>query len=417
MGMYKYIVIILFIVTTIECNAQIDPVKFLSIDNPVPTAPAFKILGDDYDAEKTLRPGSFQDFLVSINPILTNKNIPSSFSVEFSPRILGSVFIPNFDEYRNNCFKRFIARTKFSFATGESKTGQSQQVAYGVRLTFYDDTDVLLDDKYTKLMFEGLSMEIVDYAKIKQEYIQKNLGSLKEILKTSDAAERVKKLTEYDSKLSMIDSAWKKAVSAFRDTVESIRTENTKDKNNLKQRAEDSIKKFSLYEKKCYDFIKGYIYQGVNEYDAKYDSANERLKQLETMWTKNILEIGFGHLFNSPNREFDTLQFQKVQFWLTFGLSLAEKTSQLMLSVSGTAAAVSDSSRINTALRWYLGAATKKMYLEVNHVARGGESYQGNILLGGEFSLGNRLWLDVNAGIKFEDKSYFTKNVGFRFGL
>lgn len=361
-------------------GAQVDPLKFFFIDNPVPTAPAFKILGDDYEGEKTLRPGSFQDFSVNISPLLTGKTLPASFSIEFTPRIFGGSFSTSFSKYKSDWLARFFARTKFSLATGEQKTNSKQAASWGVRFTVFDDSDPLLDTMYISSLLLALKRDVEYF----QTYKRKTIEEFYDITK--------KEQFEIGEK-------------AFNEAVKVLINGGDADRLN----GFEKEMYYSIIQKECSNTQR--------TSDFYYKQSEERKKQLEEKWTKNIFEFGIAQLFNSPNSEFVTLQSQKAQFWLTLGLSLAEKTSQLMLSVSGTVAAVSDSSRINTALRWYLGAATKKMYLEVNHVARGGKSYQGNILLGGEFSLGNRLWLDVNAGAKREDRWYFTKNIGFRFGL
>lgn len=144
-----YILTIGFITFSIFSYAQSNQGN---IDYAVPESPASKILNKDGGA--ILRPSSVKALAVSLGNYYLNSGpvIPNNIGIEISPLALN----PNTDlkKYNDN---KFLYRTRISIAT-QYTPGNGYGVAYGLRFTLFDETDLR-----TNTAFQQKIGELVKY--------------------------------------------------------------------------------------------------------------------------------------------------------------------------------------------------------------------------------------------------------------
>lgn len=113
----------------------------------VPDAPAFKLLGTD--PSDILRPASVRDLAIGLSDFLGSDNsivLPQSFAVEFSPGLLIGGKTLTLDGYRKH---PALYRTRLSIATTRPrKAAAATRVAFGVRVTQIDESDLRTSTEY-----------------------------------------------------------------------------------------------------------------------------------------------------------------------------------------------------------------------------------------------------------------------------
>lgn len=144
-----YLVLIFFQTIPLLNFAQ---TKQGNLDYAVPESPASKILNKDGGA--ILRPSSVKAFAISLGNYYLNSGpvIPNNIGIEISLLALN----PNVDLKKYSANK-FLYRTRISIAT-QHTPGNGYGVAYGLRFTLFDETDLR-----TNTAFQQKIGELVRY--------------------------------------------------------------------------------------------------------------------------------------------------------------------------------------------------------------------------------------------------------------
>lgn len=361
-------------------NAEIDPYKVLRVDNAVPTAPALKIFETGLDGDKILRPGSARDFAANIVPFAINGGLPSNFAIEFSPRILGGFCSPSFSTYRTDWYSRILPRLRFSLATGSlaQDTNTKQSFAWGFRMTLWDSNDPLLDSIYTDNIFKALTESVVrsiPAGKKTREKLKEKYTNIKD--------------NDLDRIMGVVEPALdnKNWVITNNDTINIA---------------------YAIYS----------IEIGTVDNNNFFEIAEKRKKFLETNWCKSIAEFGAAQLSFSPDGSYNSLQSNRVQVWLTLGIPICPNF-QLLLGATGKLNSEPEKNEGNIALRGYWGSSTSKVFVEGNFTGVKDSPHPSqNLLVGGEVSIVENVWVDFSIGGQLKDKVWkMTRSANLRFGI
>jgi hypothetical protein len=113
----------------------------------VPDAPAFKIL--DSQPDNIMRPATTQELAVSLSDPFINRELPSALAIEFSPYLTIGGSSLTLKSYQESFLSRLLYHTRISIASQRStSTGDTTVLAFGLRFTLLDESDLRLDKDY-----------------------------------------------------------------------------------------------------------------------------------------------------------------------------------------------------------------------------------------------------------------------------
>lgn len=119
----------------------------------VPDAPAFKVLGAE--PGNIMRPSSTREVgVAAANFFINGSHLPSAFAAEFSPYLMIGGNSLTLRSYQRSWIDRTLYHTRISIASQRSsETGNTKQVAGGIRATLLDNSDLRLDEEYIKKLY------------------------------------------------------------------------------------------------------------------------------------------------------------------------------------------------------------------------------------------------------------------------
>lgn len=148
--------ILLFVTCHIlSLHAQELDLKVSSIrmNYAIPDAPAFKILNTQPD--NIMRPSTTQELAVSMADPFLGQKLPSAFALEFSPYLTIGGSSLTLKDYQTSAVTRILYHTRVSIASQRSTvTNATTVLAFGLRFTLYDDSDLRLDTTYINKLYD-----------------------------------------------------------------------------------------------------------------------------------------------------------------------------------------------------------------------------------------------------------------------
>jgi hypothetical protein len=126
--------------TKVDSSVTIDDLKG-RLELSVPETPAFTALG--ITPETVITPGNAHDLALAIlDGVDKEGNLQTGIALELSPFAAAGSDL-SLNEYQNNDWKRFLYRSRISFATSNGKSDEDKATrhAIGFRFTPYSDAD------------------------------------------------------------------------------------------------------------------------------------------------------------------------------------------------------------------------------------------------------------------------------------
>lgn len=147
-----------------QASADTAAAKFY-LDYNVPESPAFALLGAT--PSNVLRGAASKPLVVSLlSQAGRGEKIASGIAIDVAPYGFWGRF-KNVKEYQDSPVKRFFANVLTSIATVQAPNDSNSVIgAIGLRATFHDSHDVLLDDKITKELSEQLVPVSIECPKV-----------------------------------------------------------------------------------------------------------------------------------------------------------------------------------------------------------------------------------------------------------
>jgi len=178
--MKRSIIIALIISASMQLIAQ-DAAKEYILDYNVPESPAFSIL--DLNPNEVMRGASAKPVVVNIvNQFASKGSIDNGIAIDFNPYFLLGGQLKGVDEYRNSYVKRLLINTQFSLASLEETDSDNTILAHGIRVTLWDDKDLLTNNGLSQSVDTALQpspvppnmtndqVQILDNAKLAKAY-------------------------------------------------------------------------------------------------------------------------------------------------------------------------------------------------------------------------------------------------------
>jgi len=178
--MKRSIIIALIISASMQLIAQ-DAAKEYILDYNVPESPAFSIL--DLNPNEVMRGASAKPVVVNIvNQFASKGSIDNGIAIDFNPYFLFGGQLKGVDEYRNSYVKRLLINTQFSLASLEETDSDNTILAHGIRVTLWDDKDLLTNNGLSQSVDAALQpspvppnmtndqVQILDNAKLAKAY-------------------------------------------------------------------------------------------------------------------------------------------------------------------------------------------------------------------------------------------------------
>lgn len=147
--MGKYGLILGFCLWHLILFSQSPAYKF-KLDYDVPESPAFAVL--DANPTNVMRGSAAKEFVVNIaNSFISNEGLAKGLALDFNPYFVFGGRVKNIETYYNSRIDRLLANTQFSFASTTSDDFPNDNLfSYGVRITLFDNLDLLSDKELGK---------------------------------------------------------------------------------------------------------------------------------------------------------------------------------------------------------------------------------------------------------------------------
>jgi len=158
-----------------------DAAKEYILDYNVPESPAFSIL--DLNPNEVMRGAAAKPVVVNIvNQFASKGSIDNGIAIDFNPYFLLGGQLKGVDEYRNSYVKRLLINTQFSLASLEETDSDNTILAHGIRVTLWDDKDLLTNNGLSQSVDAALQpspvppnmtndqVRILDNAKLAKAY-------------------------------------------------------------------------------------------------------------------------------------------------------------------------------------------------------------------------------------------------------
>jgi len=313
-------------------------VDSLRTDMAVPGSPAFNLM--DVDQSAIMRPGTAKEIAISIgNIMLGGVVLPQTFGVELSPGMM--LMKKSLHEYQTNAKKRFLYRLNLSGGVTRAG-GEVSAITLGTRFTLFDETDLLADTNFTRLLIDiggKINSELAGYT---------SLNIPPDYPFSSDTL----KIRYYESLIATeatkINDKYSRIIKEKRDSVKQTQ------------------------------WNKAILEAGLAGMGASPDSTTENL-----IATKYGLWLTYGDGLWENNLNLVGLR-----------LLAARDTSNAFKQVNGS-----------IVLRSYIGENNYKGYLEGDGTYSNQDIPSYAVSLGGEMNIANGIWLETSAGVKKQGKN------------
>ena len=157
-----YILILSFFLNT-QTTAQNDSSKAANgkgyqykLDYDIPESPAFSIL--DANPTNVMRGSAAKEFVVNLaSNFVSKKSQTTGAAVDFNPYFVFGGRLRNINDYHKSYLKKLLANTQLSMASiATDDFPNDNLMSAGVRITLFDDFDLLKDKKLGSDISEAL---------------------------------------------------------------------------------------------------------------------------------------------------------------------------------------------------------------------------------------------------------------------
>jgi hypothetical protein len=453
----KKLILILFIISCHNCllhGQDTDSLKFpldkMKVNFAVPDIPAFKSLG--IEPSTILRPSTPEALSIIVPQFYSQGNItlPSSFALEVSPSLLINANKKSLPTLNQFIKQRALNSLRLSLATGKDSTQKEPKaikLAVGLRISLINKGDLKYDRGYiTKKGLIQADLAVVNfnediiYMKRKGIDIVQNQG-----VDSSVRASTVRKLRLFSViKNIPLDSVAKDTLKYSDKSINDI----TKD-----DKSKLSVEKLKLYNdvedvgwSKIFKTPDSTIIDALGKMKKNRDQFTKSLKsntdreqdyyveQLQAIkeeykknkWNAERLDLAISAVWRSPDNFAKSLEYNKLSFWLTYGMPIKQWGQLLFGATASNASLLEESTMKNKnftqysiSSRLYAGINQMKGFTELQYSYNGFNSSNDYFIhLGGEFAIRDGIWLQVYGGYQKGDKiSQVVSSIDLRFSL
>ena len=296
------------------------------LDYAVPDAPAFKMI--DIDPSGIMRPTSARDLAGILSTIGSNGG-----GIELAPGLLFGD--PNLSQYKDD---PFWYRVRLSASMKLVENG-GKDIAFGVRTTILDKSDLRSDDLLTQKLVE--------------------IGHMSESIRN-------------ECKDYIVDTL----------RVDPI----------------DNTSEFNRIFDSCYTArLETYL---ETNFDALIEHLRKQAK--ERNWNRAIMELGSAYLLSGSDSTLRSLTSSKYALWFSYGFPLGP-SGQCFIGINGQRmigkTGKLDASMAAAAVRFYFGNNERKVYGQMDWKGSDGKLPEVYFSLGGELMVSNGIWIDASLGL------------------
>jgi len=406
-------VLSIFLLLQTSVHAQEEKKEKLKLDNyyidfAIPDIGAFTLLNTKPDNITT--PGSVKEVAASIMSVVSSGyTITPGLAIDWSP---GQTWIRacSPEAYSKNALIRNLQIT-----TGTVADTSGTRVALGLKWTFLDKTDPLMDVAFRQhlqaLMFKGLS----EVTQEKNKFIRDLSAFIHGICVTYsitnepglwDATSKLLNPTDTISRKTAVNENFKKASVTILSYINQPGTTKLSEAEN------------GQLSELCYR-----LYQiGINSEDF-HSSLNQELSDAKKEWLNNhwnatIMTFGLGWTGNSVNNKWSSLSIQTIKAYLN-GQFKIKKKSMVTALISYTMqqpGATTDSTVLSQAFagaRFLTGNARNRFSLDLGYGYKFAQttSFNQQILnaaIGFEFKISDGMFFEIASGLTGEPSEFFS---------
>lgn len=381
------------------------------IDFSIPDLGAFTLLNTKPDY--IITPGSTKEFSASIMSVITSGyTITPGLAFDWSP---GYTFIKSYSPatYRSNAMFRNLQLT-----AGTVADSGGTRVAVGLRWTFIDKTDPLMDPALSDKL-ESLNRQcFLDNSRAENNFLLAITAFLDSITtgynipSTFNLTEAVKTILNPSREIALRETTDNNFAHCI-DTITIIFKQAGK-KDLLSHEEKDALYRF------CEQFSKietlGEVYRLKNQADF----ANAKKDWMKENWNATIMSFGMGWTGNSPNNKWSKLSIQTLKAYLN-GQFKAGKKSQIIgmltftMPQSGLNLDSTITSQAFAAARFLTGNERNRFSVDLGYgyyfaKASSFNKQTLNIAIGGEIKLGEGIFFEVAAGFNGQPSDFFSNS-------
>jgi len=383
------------------------------IDFSPPDIGAFTLLNVKND--NVANPGSTKEFAASLLNIVSGGGyISPGIAIDWSPgRSFWKTFTPT--TYRKG---GYLARNlQITFGTIADTSGT--RVGLGLKWTFIDKTDPLLDVNYRNLLIGIDSIGSAERSRIKNTFLRERSTFLTEITKTYEIPkDSVKKMrTEVEKLLNPYDTTLRtKQIDLNLMEIEEILARYIKISHfDAKLSENDKIK----LHKFCLGLVKILESQYFSNQEIPKRFEEAKKYWLERNWNAAVMTFGFGWVGNSIDNKWSNLNTQNFKTYLNGKFRIANsKRTQFVYLLSYTKPkndSTNDStivSKVFAGLRFQVGTSKNRGSLDLGYGYEFGKVATYNkqnlmLNLGIEFKISEGVFLEIAGGFSGEPSKFF----------
>jgi hypothetical protein len=384
------------------------------IDFSVPDLGAFTLLNTKPDNITT--PGNTKEFAASLlNLVSGGSNITSGLAIDWAP-VKTFCKTTTLQEYKRNHWLRNLQIT-----FGAIKDSIGTKVGAGIKWTFIDHTDPLLDNKYGTNLINLHQNTFIDLATSKNSFILEVLHFLQDIQKNRDSLKK-SDLSHNHNILNLFDfgdtiTAKKELSVYYTIVVDSV----NKGINKITHATNDTLnieEKGNLYHL-CYKFKSLYDQEEQYNKDVTADFEKAKKRWLNEHWNATVLSFGAGWVGNSKDSKWCTLNTQLFKTYINGKFRVSKKTQAIgMISYGIPHYTTSTDSTIVSQIffggRFLVGNASNRFSVDLGYNMNYAKSssFNSKILVSDiavEFKLDDGVFLEIASGFEGAP-SNFIKN-------
>lgn len=387
-----------------------DSIADYYIDFSVPDVGAFTLLGTK--PEQTTNPGNVKQFAASLLNVATTgtKKITPGLAIDWAPIQTFGKKAFTIDEYKKNYLLRNLQVT-FGTVADSSATN----VGFGIKWTFIDRSDPLLDVNYAKQLNFLHDEMFVDNVRRRQEFTEKRDLFLKQIdqsrfggTATVNIDVHVNQLLDADDK-SLRGQDLEKIITDCITAINSILSAKAVPLLTLSEKA--TLDELALSLKK--------IDEGEQEYDKKIVEAFKKAKEdwKKNNWNAMVVAFGSGWVWNAPDSKWASLKTQVFKSYLNAKFPLS--TNGQFTGIVSYAIPKKDSNNDSTILSQFFiggrllrGNADNRFSIDAGYgfYRANSSTYDMkdlNLNIGFEFKVNSGLYLEIVCGVRGKPSRLF----------
>jgi len=410
---WHFIVFVLLILCASPLYSQNkETIDDYYIDFAVPDLGAFTLL--NMKPENISTPGNTKEFAASLlNVVSGGSTISPGLAIDWSPLKTFWKQAVNQQEYKNTYLLRNLQIT-----LGTIADSIGTKVGVGLKWTFIDQTDPLLDDKFEDLLikihkkeFEKLNEGMIPLFHAEVDDFLQNIFEKRKINPSSTFEDYLYGLfDEDDTILTKRDIMLNYKIA--RDTIQQILldlTHNTLDSLTLPEL--ERLQDIYIQLKNITNYSERYN----NEVSA--DIENAKKQWLENHWNATVVTFGAGWVGNSTDRKWNTLNTQILKTYLNGKFKVSKNAQLVGLLSYGRPHNVTNTDSTITS-QWFLGGrfligdAEKRFSVDLgyNYDIAKLSSYNSRTLIanvGVEFKVSDGVFLEIAGGFNGKPSTIF----------